>query len=267
MNSDRYEFDCYVGVDYSGAQAPESRIKGLQIYMARPNEEPQPVRPVSLAKNWSRVEAANWLLSELQSGRKLLIGIDHNFSFPLTYFKRYKLGSWPAFLQDFCRYWPTDQQRCSVESIRDRSWWRNARKPPGQRGGTAREFRLCEQWTSSAKSVFQFDVQGAVAKSSHAGIPWLRFLRDELAEKLFFWPFDGWRPPNGVSVIAEAYPSVFHNRYMRDKRTADEQDAYAVARWLEESARRGILGRYFDPPLTLPERRIAALEGWILGIN
>jgi len=30
--------------------------------------------------------------------------------------------------------------------------------------------------------------------------------------------------------------------------------------------RRGILARYLDPPLTASERRIAALEGWILGI-
>jgi hypothetical protein len=125
---------------------------------------------------------------------------------------------------------------------------------------------LCEQWTSSAKSVFQFDVQGSVAKSTHAGIPWLRFLRRQMGGKLFFWPFDGWQPPNGVSVIAEIYPSIFRNRYPKNGRTPDERDAHAVARWLEESARRGILGRYFDPPLTPAERRIAALEGWILGI-
>jgi len=27
------------------------------------------------------------------------------------------------------------------------------------------------------------------------------------------------------------------------------------------------LSAYFNPPLTLPERRIAALEGWILGVR
>ena len=107
-----------------------------------------------------------------------------------------------------------------------------------------------------------------MAKSTHSGIPWLRFLREQMGDKLFFWPFDGWIPPAGVSVIAEVYPSIFRNRYEgRNGRTPDERDAYSVARWLEESALRGILERYFDPPLTLPERRIAALEGWILGIG
>ena len=33
--------------------------------------------------------------------------------------------------------------------------------------------RLTEERAGSTKSVFQFDVQGSVAKSTHAGIPWL----------------------------------------------------------------------------------------------
>ena len=67
-------------------------------------------------------------------------------------------------------------------------------------------------------------------------------------------------------MIAEAYPAIFKNRYPRDDRSADQQDAYAVCRWLSESDDRGILDRYFNPPLIDEERRIAGLEGWILGI-
>ncbi len=67
-------------------------------------------------------------------------------------------------------------------------------------------------------------------------------------------------------MIAEAYPSIFKNRFPREDRSADQQDAYAVARWLKESEERRILDRYFDPPLTDEERRVADLEGWILGI-
>ncbi len=39
-----------------------------------------------------------------------------------------------------------------------------------------------------------------------------------------------------------------------------------IAAWLTESDQRGILDRYFAPPLIDSERRIADLEGWILGI-
>jgi hypothetical protein len=38
--------------------------------------------------------------------------------------------------------------------------------------------------------------------------------------------------PDGRSVVAEAYPSIFRNRYDKGDRTADQQDAYATARWL-----------------------------------
>jgi len=81
---------------------------------------------------------------------------------------------------------------CYVDFIRDGSWWDHHPKPPGARTGSTSELRLYEQWTSSAKSVLRFDMQGSVAKSTHAGIPWLRFLRQRLGDKLFFWPFDGW---------------------------------------------------------------------------
>ena len=133
--------------------------------------------------------------------------------------------------------------------------------------GWPNEFRLCERWTSSAKSVFHFDCQGQVAKSTHAGIPWLLHLRQTIGDRVHFWPFDGWDVPEGKSVIAEVYPSVLRNRYDREGRTVDEQDAYSVARWLRETCERGVLERYLHPPLTDEEREVAELEGWILGVT
>jgi hypothetical protein len=52
------------------------------------------------------------------------------------------------------------------------------------RKGDARWRRLTEERAGSAKSVFHFDVQGSVAKSTHAGIPWLRFIRQRLASRV-----------------------------------------------------------------------------------
>ena len=59
------------------------------------------------------------------------------------------------------------------------------------RAGNPRWRRLTEERTGSANSVFHFDVPGSVAKSTHAGIPWLRYVRRELGEPGRFWPFDG----------------------------------------------------------------------------
>jgi hypothetical protein len=56
------------------------------------------------------------------------------------------------------------------------------------RAGTARWRRLTEERAGGAKSVFYFDVQGSVAKSTHAGIPWLRFIRQRFANRVHFWP-------------------------------------------------------------------------------
>lgn len=135
------------------------------------------------------------------------------------------------------------------------------------RTGTNGEFRLCEEWTSSAKSVFQFDVQGQVAKSTHAGLPWLQHLRTELGTSLRVWPFDGWQLDTGSAVLVEVYPSLFRRRYPREGRTVDEQDAYAVARWLAETSANGFLSHYFQPPLTKEQRARALREGWILGVG
>ncbi|MHB0958251.1 MAG: hypothetical protein ACYC0X_12295 [Pirellulaceae bacterium] len=67
-------------------------------------------------------------------------------------------------------------------------------------------------------------------------------------------------------MIAEVYPSILRKRYPREGRSADQHDAYVVAQWLADMDRRNVLGRYFDPPLSDDERRMADLEGWILGI-
>jgi hypothetical protein len=78
--------------------------------------------------------------------------------------------------------------------------------------GNARWRRLTEERSGAAKLVFHFDVQGSVAKSTHAGIPWLRFIRQLLGPRVHFWPFDGWEIPAGRSAIAEVYTRQWHWR-------------------------------------------------------
>lgn len=77
------------------------------------------------------------------------------------------------------------------------------------RSGDSRWRRLTELRARTAKSVFHFDVPGAVAKSTHAGLPWLRYLRQHLGSRVHFWPFDGWQIPPNTSVIAEVYPALW----------------------------------------------------------
>jgi hypothetical protein len=182
-----------------------------------------------------------------------IVGIDHGFSFPLRYFEVHQLEpDWPKFLEDFQRHWPTDAEHTYVDFVRDGLAGNGA-----ARAGNTRWRRMTEQRAGSAKSVFHFDVQGSVAKSTHAGIPWLLYRRRQLGSRLNFWPFDGWSVPAGKSAVVEVYPSLWKHAFPADDRTPDQHDAYAVASWLSEADRSGQLERFLQPNLTLQQRMVA----------
>lgn len=256
-------FARYVGIDYSGAETPSSSLKGLRVYQGNGRGEPVEVAPPpSPRKYWSRREIAQWLVEQLTPGVPTLVGIDHGFSFPLRYFQKHSLPhDWPAFLEDFWRHWPTDGENTYVDFVRDGSVGNGA-----ARCGNNRWRRLTEERAGSAKSVFHFDVQGSVAKSTHAGIPWLRFIRQQLGARVHFWPFDGWSVPAGRSVIAEVYPSLWRKLYDAKGRTGDQHDAYCVAAWLAGADGEGRLQEYFEPHLRPADLERAGVEGWILGV-
>ena len=87
-------FSRYIGIDYSGAQTPESRLKSLQVYEAARDGEPVKIStPAESAKNWSRLEVAQFCMKALESDKPAIIGIDHGFSFPMSYMRRYELSS------------------------------------------------------------------------------------------------------------------------------------------------------------------------------
>jgi mannose-6-phosphate isomerase-like protein (cupin superfamily) len=256
-------FARYIGIDYSGAEGAESSLKGLRIYEATPTMEPREVpRPQpSPRRYWSRKEIAQWLIDELRDGPPTLVGIDHAFSFPIKYFERYRLPrDWPAFLEDFQSHWPTDRDFTYVDFIR------HGRRGNGlARAGVSRWRRVTEMRTR-AKSVFHFDVPGSVAKATHAGLPWLLHVRRELAGRVHFWPFDGWDIPAGMSACVEVYPSLWSRDVPRQGRTPDQHDAYVVAQWMRDADQDGSLPGYLDPDLPVAERKVAGIEGWILGV-
>ena len=132
--------------------------------------------------------------------------------------------------------------------------------------GNTRWRRLTDR-RAGAKSVFHFDVPGSVAKSTHAGLPWLRYIRQQVGNRVHFWPFDGWEIPAGRSVIAEVYPSLWSRGFAREDRTADQHDAYSVAAWMRRADLDGSLAGFFKPSLTATEKTKAQIEGWILGIK
>jgi hypothetical protein len=256
-------FHRYIGIDYSGAETADSSCKGIRVFMAEGPAEPTQVQPPpSPRRYWTRRGLAEWLCNELGGETPTIVGIDHAFSFPLAYFEKYRLSSnWQDLLVDFQHHWPTDERNTYVSFIRDGNAGQGSK-----RSGERTWFRITERWTPTAKSVFGFGVNGEVATSTHAGLPWLLYLRKKCRSPLHFWPFDGWEIPEGKSVVAEVYPALWMRRFPRDGRDADEQAAFAAAAWLQRADGSGSLSGFLRPNLTADEREVAKFEGWILGV-
>lgn len=257
-------FNRYIGIDYSGAETPDSSLKRLRVYIAEGDgAEPREVPPpTGSRKYWSRRGVAHWLVEVLKEDIPTIVGIDHGFSFPLRYFETHQLKpDWYVFLDDFQLHWPTDQGNVYVDFARDGLVGNGP-----ARQGNAKWRRLTEQYCR-AKSVFHFDVQGSVAKSTHSGIPWLRYLRQQLGQTIHFWPFDGWDVPTGRSAVVEAYPSILRRRLdAHTEMTSDQLDAYSIADWLRRADRDERLHAELHPELSLAERTVAEVEGWIVGV-
>ncbi|MGA8292928.1 MAG: hypothetical protein WB820_10545, partial [Rhodoplanes sp.] len=232
-------------------------------YLAEGDAPPVEVLPPpSLKKYWTRRGIAEWLVDRLSEDSPTLVGIDHGFSFPLRYFEKHGLKpDWSSFLDDFQRHWPTDGDHTYVDFVREGAVGNGT-----ARMGNSRWRRLTEERAGRAKSVFHFDVQGSVAKSTHAGIPWLRYIRQRLGSRVHFWPFDGWDIPTGRSAIAEVYPALWSPSFAKEGRTGDQHHAYCIAAWLSRADRNGSLAAFLKPELTPPERTVAQVEGWILGV-
>ena len=256
-------FTRYIGIGYSGAETPTASLKGLRVYLAEGGAPPVEVRPpASPRKYWTRRGIAEWLVEQMSQDIPTLVGIDHGFSFPLRYFETHGLKpDWPTFLDDFQRHWPTDEDHTYVDFVREGIVGDGA-----ARMGNSRWRRLTEERAGNAKSVFHFDVRGSVAKSTHAGIPWLRFIRQRLGSRIHFWPFDGWDIPVEHSAIVEVYPALWSRTFANEGRTGDQHDAFSTAGWLSLADQNGSIAALLEPALTPRERTVAQVEGWILGV-
>jgi len=227
---------------------------------SQPVEVPPPPSP---RKYWTRKGIAEWLCECLFEECLTLVGIDHGFSFPRQYFERHGLPfDWPEFLDDFQKHWPTEGDHIYVDFVRNGFVGNGA-----ARSGNSRWRRLTEIRAGSAKSVFHFDVRGSVAKSTHAGLPWLLHIRKQLGGRIHFWPFEGWSIPTGRSVVVEVYPALWSRGYARDGRNPDQHDAYSIVKWMQRADLDGALSAFLDPNLSQDERELARVEGWILGIR
>ena len=237
----------------------------MRVYVAVGDQRPQEFCPEGTrSKYWSRKGIAEWLVRELgDESTPTLVGIDHAFSFPVCYFKKYYLRQkWNGFLADFQQHWPSAQDDKKVCDIL--SDMRDCKRQ--RRLGELKWRRKTDEYARGAKSVFQFKGQGQVGHSTHAGLPWLWCIRKELGASVHFWPFDGWIIPPNKSAIAEVYPALWKQRFSNAGMNEHQHDAYSAAGWLSYADQNGCLAKYLSPTQSQKERELAKFEGWILGV-
>jgi hypothetical protein len=133
--------------------------------------------------------------------------------------------------------------------------------------GNPRWRRLTDRAAGRRHSLFRFGAPGSIAKATHAGLPWLRFLRQRLGARVHFWPFDGWDVPAGRSALAEVDPPLWRRAFGPGQGSHAQQDAFAVAAALARADSDGFLVGWLKPPLPPRERAMAEIEGWILGVE
>ena len=248
-------FSRYGGIDYSGKGKPTRAYSGIQVYMASSGNPPARQQRPNSAVNWSRESLAEWLVGILEEPTPTIVGIDHAFSFPVDFLHEHRIANWEEFLPEFCKHWPADKQAV------------NDLKKGNQLLGYPNLLRLTDRKTRSAKSVFRFGVNGQVATSTHAGIPWLKHLRSKLGNHVHFWPFDGFTPTLGRSVVAEVYPRLFRQCFNRPCGLSnDEYDAWMTCSWLRDNDLTAQLSTYLAPSLSSNESATVQIEGWILGL-
>ena len=74
-----HEFDCFVGIDWSGAKGIAQ--KGIQAAIASPGRQAPVLQAPAHGHRWSRSKIADWI-GELVTRKRALIGLDFAFGFP-----------------------------------------------------------------------------------------------------------------------------------------------------------------------------------------
>lgn len=255
-------FERCFGIDYSGAADADTPLTGIRVASAIPGG-PTGDALAPDGRHWTRRGLAHWLDAQLSTGAVLLIGIDHGLGFPEIWRETHGLPChWDRVLDTVCERWPTDQPGVRVRDLR--------RQPPdgvvAGLEGDPRWRRLAERRVG-AKSVFHFDVPGSVANSTFAGLPWIRWLRVRHRERLHCWPFDGWVPAAGCSVLVEAWPALWNTTFPDSGQSRDLHDARVLATSMAGAVADGRIESWWEPSLTESDRDAAGREGWILGVG
>ncbi len=286
-------FDNFVIVDWSAANVP--RIGRDSIWICRHcGGDETLVNPPTRRAAKSLI--ADWLMTALTRGQRVLLGFDFPFGYPAGFATRLDLGGppWRAVWDEIASLVHDDEtnrnNRFDVAETFNRRvsgaafpFWGCPAAPArthlagkhhrGHDSGGLAERRLVDLYIPSAQPCWKLLGAGSVGGQALTGIPVARALRDDPRwwRQAQVWPFEtGLRAPVAAAiVIAEIYPSLWAVSPLPGE-AKDRAQVRTVARSLAEFDRTGELATLFagDPGLAPDQRRrIETEEAWTLGVT
>jgi hypothetical protein len=280
-------FTHYACLDYSGARSRAAQRRHIVLAVAETG-----VKRYHIITNKDRDEMRTYLADlfreTAQNGRRIILGIDHNFGFPrglyqaLTGYPLFSWHQWPDLIKSGMlslpfadgdpRLWGEMINRILAQKLETSCgpFWGPgflvAKRPPFDFDAAPfGERRLIEECLPQTQPVFKLGGAGSVGLQSICGLYHLSLLTEELQAaglSPFFWPFDGFDPGPGNHVITEIYPAILNKGPKSDR-----NDAVSGARWLKKADSQGRLQEYFRFAVSNEIQTRIREEGWIPGVS
>jgi hypothetical protein len=206
------EFDGFVAIDWSGAVR---NYDGIAVAMCTPGRAaPRLIKAPGV--HWTRKTIAEWLKSQLGSGRRLLIGFDFSFGFPFETDGGYLGGKAPG-IDDIFSLWNLIEARsCGdpdfgcMRFIGDADytslfWLQGSRPTQWIERKRRTEYACAELTKTRPDSLYKMLHSKQVGKASITGMRVLHHIRTSTTGRVAIWPFEEVRE----SAIVEIYPTMF----------------------------------------------------------
>jgi hypothetical protein len=271
------EFDVFLFADYSGAASEAAQRRAIALWRLDRGRRPCKV-PGPFTRTGLRAALLEIMARETGRGRRVLFGIDHQWSWPLDLWRLAGLQRrrWRAALASLVEgqgsrpplgpphVFPAAFNAWAGRSVFFCRVRRLARSYglPTRADWSGDAVRLTERAMPGAKPATRLGGTGSVAGQTLTGLLELHHLladAEAAGIPVVAWPLDTLVDDGCSHVGVEIYPTFCRPRRVPK---SDDADARAACTW----AARADLARALDlrgAPTRI--RRVARLEGWILG--
>jgi hypothetical protein len=209
-------FDSFVAIDWSGAAG---KYSGIAVAACRQGRSaPQLVHPKK-GLRWTRREIADWLVAQINTSQRFLIGLDFGFGLPFEPALGYLGGKAPDIDDIFGLWSLIELKSCGADDfgcnrfITDTDYaslfWTSGIRPPHWIERKRRTEHACAETTRTyPDTLYKLIGSKQVGKASLTGMRVLQHVRSLCAGRVAIWPFERVR----TSAMVEIYPTMFRKR-------------------------------------------------------